>query len=143
MLPVLPAGARVVNVASMAGHLKILPNDAIRAEFTSPTLTEEGLSQLMKDFVTDISSEKVTDKWPKTCYGFSKLGVIAYTKVLARERPDIVVNAVCPGWCATDMSSHGGPRSAAKGAETPLFLAVDPSVTTSGRFYSDLIEVQW
>jgi hypothetical protein len=24
------------------------------------------------------------------------------------------VSAVCPGWCATDMSSWSGPRSAAQ-----------------------------
>jgi len=143
MLSVLPPGARVDNVASMAGHLKILTNDEIKKEFTSPTLTEEGLSQLMKDFVSDISSERATDKWPKTCYGMSKLGVIAYTRVLARERPDLVVNAVCPGWCATDMSSHSGPRSAEKGAETPLMLAIDPAVTSNGGMYKCVIVIDW
>jgi len=135
MLSVLSPGARVVNVASMAGHLKILPNESVKSDFTNPALTEESLSRLMKDFVADISSGKAADRWPKTCYGMSKLGVIAFTKLLARDRPDLIVNAVCPGWCSTDMSSHSGPRSAEKGAETPLMLAIDPHVTSSGGTY--------
>jgi len=31
-------------------------------------------------------------------------------QVLARELPGVAVNACCPGYCATDMSSHRGPR---------------------------------
>ena len=46
--------------------------------------------------------------------GTSKLGVVALTKILARSNPEIVTTVCCPGYCATDMSSHGGPRSAKK-----------------------------
>jgi carbonyl reductase 1 len=143
MLSLLPAGARVVNVASMAGHLKILKTQSLKEEFTSPDLTEETLSKIMQAFVADIQAGDTSDKWPKTCYGMSKLGLIAYTKVLSRCRPDLLVNAVCPGWCSTDMSSHQGPRTAQKGAETPLMLALSPSVTTSGGFYQDDARIEW
>ena len=48
-----------------------------------------------------------------TAYGFSKVGLTALTRIQQREfnkdsRPDLVVNALCPGYVDTDMSSHKG-----------------------------------
>ena len=43
-------------------------------------------------------------------YSLSKVALNALTRMLASElRPDhILVNAVCPGWVATDMCGAGG-----------------------------------
>ena len=46
----------------------------------------------------------------------TKAGLIALTKAHQRmfdndSRPDLIINAMCPGWCDTDMSSHKGPIS--------------------------------
>lgn len=76
-----------------------------------------------------------------------QLGEIAYTYVLARDAAadGIAVNAVCPGWCSTSMSSYRGPRTPAKGAETPVWLALRegnlPDIT--GGFYQDLKLIPW
>ena len=43
--------------------------------------------------------------WPDTCYGVSKMGVIALTRVLARDEPTILVNSADPGYCATDQNA--------------------------------------
>ena len=55
-------------------------------------------------------------------YGVSKLGECCLTRVLAREQAGagIFAAAICPGWCATDMSSHSGPNTAAQGADTAV-----------------------
>lgn len=37
----------------------------------------------------------------------------------------VLVAAVCPGYCATSMSSFKGSRSPAQGAETPVWLATE------------------
>ena len=93
-------------------------------------------------------------------YGISKVAEIAYTHIVAREEAaagsNILVNAMCPGYCSTNMSSYRGPRSAAKGAETAIWLASQPREAlatatggaTSGRFYYDMeplvaFEEQW
>ena len=35
----------------------------------------------------------------------SKMGVIALTRVLAREEPTLLVNSADPGYCATDQNA--------------------------------------
>lgn len=137
---------RIVNVASMAGHLRILPssNMELKTRLLSSTLSFEDLDEIMNSFVEDTSSRQNSEKWPTTCYGMSKLGVIAFTKILAKAYANkLIVNAVCPGWCSTSMSSFSGPRPASKGAETPTWLALSDEITTSGSFYQDLKEIQW
>ena len=42
---------------------------------------------------------------PHRCYGVSKMGVIALTRVLAREEPTLLVNSADPGYCATDQNA--------------------------------------
>ena len=52
--------------------------------------------------------------FPNSAYGMSKIGVTALTRVQQRllqkdaTRSDIIVNACCPGYVATDMSSFKG-----------------------------------
>ena len=47
-------------------------------------------------------------------YQVSKAALNALTRTLARELREagILVNAVCPGWVATDMGGAAAPRSA-------------------------------
>ena len=72
----------------------------------------------------------------------SKLGVIAMTKILAREERDIQINACCPGYCKTDMSGQKGGRPAEEGALTPVYLAIEP-LSVSGKFFLDNHEIEW
>eukprot|EP01031_Cornospumella_fuschlensis_P033789 gene33789-40887_t len=141
LLPLLrkSSNPRIVNVASSAGHLRILKSKELRDQFTSPDLTIDKLSAMMEEFVEAVESGRhAAEGWPNTCYGTSKLAVIALTQVLARENPGILVNACCPGYCATDMSSHQGTRSAEMGARTPVYLALLPeNVGLTGKFLSD------
>ena len=93
MLPLLRKSptARIINVASMTGHLRILPSEGTKAKFTSPTLKVEELESLMREFVTDVEAGTHSKNgWPNTCYGMSKLSVIALTKVIARNEPKII-----------------------------------------------------
>lgn len=85
-------------------------------------------------------------------YWASKLGVMAFARLLARElgvkhqseidsegtamtddpgaNPDhVTVVSCCPGFCRTDMSSYcygegQGEKSAEEGADTPVWLAL-------------------
>lgn len=146
MLPLLrkAESPRLVNVASQSGHLRIFRSEELKQVFTSPSLTVSELDHFMNEFITAVESGTHDARgWPNTCYGMSKLGVIALTRVLAREESKMLVNACCPGYCDTDMTSHKGPRPADVGAETPTFLALLPDGGPSGRFFYDSQELEW
>lgn len=135
----------IVNVASEMGQLRIL-NGNRKELFTSEKLSLEQLNDLVHEFILDVKNKQHIQKnWPNTCYGMSKLALIAYTKILSRQENDVITNACSPGYCATDMSSHKGPRSAAQGSLTPFLLSILPNTesTPRGLFYSDEKLVDW
>ena len=102
---------RIVNIASQAGHLDILPSRERRQAFESASLTLPQLEGFMREFVADVQNgqhSKVCEMfccggeytmnlnaltrrplvqrgWPNTCYGTSKLAVVAYTRILVRQ----------------------------------------------------------
>mmetsp|Transcript_46913 Transcript_46913/g.98442 ORF Transcript_46913/g.98442 Transcript_46913/m.98442 type:complete len:314 (-) Transcript_46913:317-1258(-) len=116
---------RIVNVASAAGRLSILKSQELVDEFTSTELTIPQLSGLMEQFVSDVERGTHSERgWPDTCYGVSKLGIIALTRVLARDHPEMMVNSVDPGYCKTDQNDHRGVVDPARGAYTPYLLSL-------------------
>eukprot|EP00850_Spirogloea_muscicola_P016435 SM000133S26801 [mRNA] locus=s133:183225:189279:- [translate_table: standard] len=132
-------GARVVNVCSGAGKLRIVSPE-LQRKFSDPNLTTDKLDGLVEDFITGI--EKGTYRqagWPDSMYGVSKLAEAAYTRILARELKDmgVLVNACNPGWCRTDMAGSRAPRSADDGADTPVFVALAPPGSTTGGYFND------
>jgi carbonyl reductase 1 len=52
LFPLLRPHARVVNLSSSEGHLKKIPGELLRKKLSSSTLTEEQLTDLMKQFIT-------------------------------------------------------------------------------------------
>ncbi len=69
-------------------------------------------------------------------YRVSKAGLNALTKNLAAElqlgRRGVLVDAMCPNHCRTDMGGPDAPRSAEEGAETILWLATRPATQPDG-----------
>lgn len=79
-------------------------------------------------------------------YRVSKAALNALTKNLSAELGDgrrgVLVDAVCPGHCRTDMGGEGAPRSAADGAETVLWL-VGREQGQTGLLWEDRAIVPW
>jgi NAD(P)-dependent dehydrogenase (short-subunit alcohol dehydrogenase family) len=77
-------------------------------------------------------------------YTASKVALNALTRMLAAElRGDrILVNAVCPGWVATDMGGPGG-RPVAEGAASVVWAAVLPDDGPTGGFFRDGHPLPW
>jgi carbonyl reductase 1 len=148
LLPLLREGrvsdARIVNVASMAGRLgQVSP--ALQRAFAAPDLTLPALRALVDGFKSDVAAGVHASRgWSKSNYGMSKLALIAATRVLARDEPDIRVNACCPGYCDTSMTSHKGPRPPAEGARNAVVLATGPRESCpTGAFYQDERPSEW
>ena len=77
-------------------------------------------------------------------YGVSKVALNALTVMLAGElrRDGILVNAVCPGWVATDMGGRGG-RPVAQGAASVLWAVNLPDDGPTGGFFRDGRPLPW
>ena len=146
-LPLLRASAspRLITYGSSAGRLSILRSPEKTALFTSPLLSTSQLEEQMSMFVADVEAGVHSQRgWPNTCYGMSKLGLIALTRVLARDEPQIAVNSCDPGYCATDQNNHQGTRPAERGAVTALMLALrSAGECVSGKHFFDEAEVDW
>jgi NAD(P)-dependent dehydrogenase (short-subunit alcohol dehydrogenase family) len=70
-------------------------------------------------------------------YSDSKLFDATLAFAVARLRPDVLSNAVDPGWVATKMGGPGAPDDLVRGSETQAWLAVsaDPAARASGRYW--------
>ncbi|MFG2006536.1 SDR family oxidoreductase [Spirillospora sp. NPDC048911] len=77
-------------------------------------------------------------------YNASKVGLNALTRMLAAElRADgVLVNAICPGWVATDMGGPGG-RPVADGAAGIVWAATLPDGGPTGGFFRDGRPLPW
>ena len=118
MLPLLlrsPAG-RIVNVSSSLGSLG---------------LTSDPASPLSKFFILG--------------YNTSKSALNAVTIQFANELRDtpIKVNAVCPGYVATDMNNHSGPRTPEQGARIAIEMATIPADGPTGGYFNDAGRIPW
>jgi NAD(P)-dependent dehydrogenase (short-subunit alcohol dehydrogenase family) len=79
-------------------------------------------------------------------YSLSKASLNVLTMMLASEVkgfPDVLVNAMCPGWVKTDMGGAGAPRSPDEGADTAVWLATLPKGGLSGGFFRDRERIEW
>jgi NAD(P)-dependent dehydrogenase (short-subunit alcohol dehydrogenase family) len=77
-------------------------------------------------------------------YSVSKAALNAMTRVLAAELQGegFLVNAVCPGWTATEMGEWGG-RSVSEGAASVVWAVTLPDDGPTGGFFRDGSPLPW
>jgi NAD(P)-dependent dehydrogenase (short-subunit alcohol dehydrogenase family) len=77
-------------------------------------------------------------------YSISKAALNALTLMLAAalRRDGVLVNAVCPGWVATDMGGPGG-RPVEDGAAGIVWAATLPDDGPTGGFFRDRRRIDW
>ena len=80
-------------------------------------------------------------------YRVSKAALNALTRNLAAElqfgRRGVLVDAMCPNHCRTDMGGPDAPRSAEEGAQTIVWLATRPESSETGLLWEDREVVPW
>jgi len=127
LLPLLrrSTAPRIVNVSSSSASLSALTDPAVGA------VVYAGLSAAELPVVAG--------------YIPSKAALNALTVMYAQDlRPEgILVNAVDPGFCATDLNGHRGHRTAAQGAVAAVRMATIAADGPTGTFTDDQGTVPW
>jgi NAD(P)-dependent dehydrogenase (short-subunit alcohol dehydrogenase family) len=77
-------------------------------------------------------------------YSVSKAALNAMTRILAADLRDdgVLVNAVCPGWVATDMGGAGG-RPVENGAASVMWAVLLSDDGPTGGFFRDGRPLDW
>ena len=120
-LPLMRDGATVTNVTSGLGALANM-HEPMRRLLADPALTRDALVAAIRAYDGD------------NPYGVSKAALNALTRILARELPQLRINATCPGWVRTDMGGRGAPRSVEEGAASVLYGV---TATQTGGIFRD------
>lgn len=78
-------------------------------------------------------------------YQTSKAALNMATVCLAKQFADtaLVITAISPGWCRTDMGGAEAPRSASEGAAVIYHAATLPAGSTSGTFLGEEGAMPW
>ena len=78
-------------------------------------------------------------------YNSSKAALNMATVIFAAEVADtpIKINAVCPGYVATDINGHSGPRTVEQGATASVRYATLPADGPTGGFFNEDGPVAW
>ena len=151
LFPILKPGARVSHVSSRGGTYALQKCSAERQKEVCSLMSIAQVKDIMTTFVSDAAAgEHQAHGWPNMAYGMSKLGLTAITPMQQDEmdkdnRKDIIINACCPGYVDTDMSSHKGHLTIDQGADTPLYLALLPPgiKTPQGKFVCERKVNEW
>lgn len=141
LFPILRDNARVVNVSSMASERAFVRlSEEWKKKFSNPELTMDTLRSHINEFIAAAREGKVEERgFPKTAYGMSKVGV-TFMSILQQKSMDlqgrgVIVNACCPGYVNTDMTSGHGHLTTDEGADTPTYLALlDNETSIKGCF---------
>src|SRR5262245_25865497 len=120
--PFFASNARVVMVTSGLGQLSAQSASLVKR------LSDRALSLA--------ALERLADEAPGG-YGASKAALNAMARLFAKELSSrgILVNAISPGWCRTDMGGRNAPRSVEQGAASILWgVRLPPDGPTGGVF---------
>ena len=108
-----------------------------------PPMRERGWGRIV-----NVSTEVATDGHESRgggIYRASKVAMNALTRALAEDLDGtgILVNAISPGWCRSDMGGAGAPRTADQGAASITWGVTLPDDGPTGGFFQDGEPLPW
>jgi len=102
------------------------------------SLTEERIDEVLNEFLRDFKEGSLEMKgWRSFLppYSVSKTALNAYTRILAKKYPSIIINCLCPGYVKTDIIGNCGTFTVEEGGASCARLALLPHGSPSGLFY--------
>ncbi|GAA0160633.1 dehydrogenase [Lithospermum erythrorhizon] len=131
---------RIVNATSNFGKLTLQNSESVKNILNdTESLTEDKLDEVINEFLEHLKEGPIQRKvwpFPFSAYKVSKASLNAYTRIISKKYPEMLINAVCPGYVHTDITAGTGPLTAKEGAESVVKLAILPNEGPSGLFFS-------
>ena len=145
----------VVNNAAVNPRGRVSPDDVDLAWRTNtlgpwrvarafvPQMRERGWGRIV-----NVSTEVATDGRERRgggVYRATKVAMNDMTRALAEDLDGtgVLVNAVSPGWCRSDMGGAGAPRSTEQGAGSIVWGVTLPDDGPTGGFFQDGEPLPW
>lgn len=101
------------------------------------------VSSGMGSFTLTHDPARVESKPTAPLYTASKAAVTMLTTQYAKGLPGIKVNAVDPGYTATDLNGHSGPQTVTEGTDAIVALATAQPGAGTGRVLDRFGSVPW
>lgn len=115
--------------------MQFFGNEALKRELDDvESLSEERLDEVVAMFEEDLdqagAAMEARGWWPagfSAAYMVSKAALNAYSRMLARRRPELRVNCVHPGFVKTDMTVNFGMLTPEEGGSRVVDVALLPA----------------
>ena len=142
----LEASGRIVNVTSAAGpNFVEAANDVTRNLLIDPDVQWDAVEEYMNRCISESKDSASKTSGLGNAYGLSKACANALTLILARENPELTINACTPGFIETDMTrpfaesqgksaSEMGMKTPEQGSSASVFLMMQ-EVPGSGMYF--------
>lgn len=101
------------------------------------------VSSGMGSFGITTDPDRFESTLPSLVYSSSKAALNMVTSQYAKGLPGILVNAVDPGYTATDLNGHRGFQTVEQGAEAVVQAATLPADGPTGTFFDASGPVPW
>ena len=137
-----PRGQVTAEEVDLAWETNTLGTWRVTQAFLPP-MRERGWGR-----VVNVSTEVATNGRERRgggVYRSTKVAMNDMTRALAQdlEGTGILVNAISPGWCRSDMGGSGAPRAAKQGAASIVWGVTLPDDGPTGGFFQDGEPLPW
>lgn len=108
-----------------------------------PLMKKNGFGRIVN--VSSLAGQMASMDLSYPSYRISKAALNAVTCIFAAELKglNILVNAICPGWCKTEMGGPDAPLPVEKGVASILFGVDLPEGGPTGRYFQHGQELPW
>jgi NAD(P)-dependent dehydrogenase (short-subunit alcohol dehydrogenase family) len=94
-------------------------------------------------FAVRSDPDRIESTLPTLAYSASKAALTMLTTIYAQFVPDVRINAVDPGYTATEFNGHSGPQTITEGTDAIVAMATIGSDGPTGEFHDRHGVVGW